>query len=369
MLHRDGFSRSRRPCLRAPPADLRLPHAHAHPSPARSGCSSSSATADASASISTYCRPSETSLHGARDLDVVDRVLEPVAVPRSPTSSSTSKRKSWPRARSSSCTPCRAEDAQIANLDGDHAIATARRSARRRRLDVVDAQDRRAALERGDRGRDARAEQVVGSRRAARSELLREKPTSTGLPSASRTSSRRTSSRFCCHRLAEADARVEADPLLGDPRRDRERQPLLEKGRDLRRDSSYRGSSCIVRGSPCMCMRQRYAPASATTPASSGSPRRAVTSLTRIAPRSSAARATSAFDVSIESGSSPPSRSRTGTTRRSSSSAETPSEPGRVDSPPMSTIAAPSAIIRRPPPLRPLGRDEGRRPRTSPASR
>ena len=34
-------------------------------------------------------------------------------------------------------------------------------------------------------------------------------------------------------RLAEADAGIEADPLLRDPRRDREREPLLEEGRDL----------------------------------------------------------------------------------------------------------------------------------------
>ena len=66
--------------------------------------------------------------------------------------------------------------------------------------------------------------------------------------------------------------------------------------------SSYRGATCIVRGSPCMCMRQTYAPASAITPARAGSPRSAVTSLTSRAPSASARRATSAFDVSIETG-------------------------------------------------------------------
>ena len=94
------------------------------------------------------------------------------------------------------------------------------------------------------------------------------------------------------------------------------------------------------------------APASATTPASSGSPRSAVTSLTSSAPSSSARRATSAFEVSIETG-TPASPSRTGTTRRSSSSSATPAATGRVDSPPTSTIAAPSADhpprLRRPP--------------------
>src|SRR5262245_13416280 len=95
-----------------------------------------------------------------------------------------------------------------------------------------------------------------------------------------------------------------------------------------------------------MCMRQRYASASATTPASSGSPRSEVTSFTSSAPIASARRATAAFDVSMETG-TPSSASSTGTTRRSSSSASTPSEPGRVDSPPTSTIAAPSPAIRR----------------------
>ena len=179
-----------------------------------------------------------------------------------------------------------------------------------------------------------------------RRELLREKPTSTGRPSASRTSSLRTSSRFW--------ATVLPKPMPGSRQIRSSGMPCAtaKASRSSRNEatsaatSPYRGSACIVRGSPCMCMRQRYAPAPATTPASSGSPRRAVTSLTRIAPRSSAARATAAFDVSIEIGRSPPRRSRTGTTRRSSSSAETPSEPGRVDSPPTSTIAAPSAIIR-----------------------
>src|SRR5581483_11275613 len=96
-----------------------------------------------------------------------------------------------------------------------------------------------------------------------------------------------------------------------------------------------------------MCMRQRWTPDSAITPASSGSARRAVTSLTISAPIPIARRATSAFEVSIETGISPASRSRTGTTRRSSSSAVTPPEPGLVDSPPTSTIAAPSSSIRR----------------------
>ena len=104
----------------------------------------------------------------------------------------------------------------------------------------------------------------------------------------------------------------------------------------------------MVRGSPCMCMRQTSAPLAATTPAISASPRSAVTSLTIVAPAASARRATSAFAVSIEMTTAERARtpSITGSTRSSSTSSDTPSEPGRVDSPPMSTIAAPSSTWR-----------------------
>src|SRR5215211_1666199 len=100
-----------------------------------------------------------------------------------------------------------------------------------------------------------------------------------------------------------------------------------------------------------MCMRQQSAPASATTPASAGSKRKADTSFTIVAPASMARRATVAFVVSMESrapATSAASRSTTGTTRRRSSSSETGSAPGRVDSPPTSRMAAPSAASRRP---------------------
>src|SRR5918999_1152241 len=56
----------------------------------------------------------------------------------------------------------------------------------------------------------------------------------------------------------------------------------------------------MVRGSPSMCMRQQSAPALATSPAMSGAKRKAETSLTRVAPASSAARATASLVVSIE---------------------------------------------------------------------
>ena len=63
-----------------------------------------------------------------------------------------------------------------------------------------------------------------------------------------------------------------------------------------------------------------------------------------------AASATTALDVSTDTTTSAPARipSITGSTRSSSSSSEMPSEPGRVDSPPTSTMTAPSATCRRP---------------------
>ncbi len=67
------------------------------------------------------------------------------------------------------------------------------------------------------------------------------------------------------------------------------------------------------------------------------------------APASTAARATSARVVSTEIGASIPARrtaSITGTTRRICSASSTRAAPGRVDSPPMSSIAAPSASAR-----------------------
>src|SRR3954447_17658607 len=92
-----------------------------------------------------------------------------------------------------------------------------------------------------------------------------------------------------------------------------------------------------------MCMRQHQAPAPATRPAIAGSSRNAQTSFTIRAPAWSAASATAALRVSIDTVAPPAaSRSTTGTTRSSSSAASTGAAPGRVDSPPTSTMAAPS---------------------------
>src|SRR5215211_2044332 len=104
-----------------------------------------------------------------------------------------------------------------------------------------------------------------------------------------------------------------------------------------------------------MCMSTMSQRRSAQSPANSGSPRSAVTSLTMVAPASSAAVATGAFDVSIETSmpgpSGPQSARTTGSVRATSSAAGTASAPGRVDSPPMSRIAAPAAASSRPCPI------------------
>ena len=112
----------------------------------------------------------------------------------------------------------------------------------------------------------------------------------------------------------------------------------------------YCGAICIVCGIPCMCMMMKADLVSAISGIISWSPRPPVTSFTIEAPARIAARATSAFDVSIEIITSLFLRncSTTGITRCNSSSGATASAPGRVDSPPTSMMCAPSAAIRRP---------------------
>src|SRR6266571_5299049 len=103
-----------------------------------------------------------------------------------------------------------------------------------------------------------------------------------------------------------------------------------------------------------MCPITTGRPLSATAAGIAGSNVSPETSLTTSTPASAARRATSAFVVSIErSGRRGPSRasagttaSSTGITRRSSSRSGTLRDPGRVDSPPTSMIAAPSSAIR-----------------------
>src|SRR5947207_6949494 len=103
----------------------------------------------------------------------------------------------------------------------------------------------------------------------------------------------------------------------------------------------------MVRGSPCMCMSTIAAFRLAASGNIFSSPRPAVTSLMIDAPASSAALATSDLDVSIETEMSILARSSsiTGSTRFYSSFADTGFAPGRVDSPPMSIMSAPSDAI------------------------
>src|SRR5215831_11888326 len=103
-----------------------------------------------------------------------------------------------------------------------------------------------------------------------------------------------------------------------------------------------------IRGSAAsrLCMTMTGTRWRATTSAISGSRCRPQTSLTIAAPRSSAQAAIVAFIVSIETGC--PEHTTAGSTnssRRSSSSAETATAWGRVDSAPMSMMSTPSIII------------------------
>ena len=104
---------------------------------------------------------------------------------------------------------------------------------------------------------------------------------------------------------------------------------------------------CIVRGFPRICIRMSASFRRRATSAIRGSLRSAVTSFTISAPASAAASATSDLLVSTEMGIRifPRSFSITGNTRCNSVSAETPSDPGRVDSPPTSIMSAPAASI------------------------
>jgi len=67
-------------------------------------------------------------------------------------------------------------------------------------------------------------------------------------------------------RLAKTDPRIETHELFAHALRHREREPLFEERLHLGDDVVVARVGCIVRGSPCMCMRHRYASPSATTP-------------------------------------------------------------------------------------------------------
>ncbi len=179
---------------------------------------------------------------------------------------------------------------------------------------VVHAEDRRAALVGRDGGgeRWPRAEPVVasGSPRTRPSELLRERPTSTGRPSASSTSSLRTSSKFCSSVLPKPIPGSRLHALLGNALRHGGAQSLLQERLDLG-DDVVVARVFLHRARLALHVHQAEVGARlGDDPASSGSPRSAVTSLTISAPSASARRATSAFAVSIETGTPRAARAR-----------------------------------------------------------
>ncbi len=92
-----------------------------------------------------------------------------------------------------------------------------------------------------------------------------------------------------------------------------------------------------------MCISTTWQPSSAAIDRLSAAPVKAVTSFQMPAPADAAARMTPGFMVSIEMGAALTRRtpSITGRMRAISSDADTGSAPGRVDSPPMSSISAP----------------------------
>ncbi len=104
----------------------------------------------------------------------------------------------------------------------------------------------------------------------------------------------------------------------------------------------------MVAGSPCMCIRHAAAPLRASA-ASAPRACSARTSLIMAAPSATACSITSGRLVSTEmiTSLSRATALTTGMTRRNSSSSGTGGAPGRVDSPPISTIAAPSAAMAR----------------------
>ena len=101
------------------------------------------------------------------------------------------------------------------------------------------------------------------------------------------------------------------------------RKPAVEEIQLPRRPRRRSGDlCCIVRGSPCMCIKTTPASDLAATSGMSGSPSNAVTSLMISAPPLTASCATTAFEVSMEMTISLRARRAriTGTTRLSSSS-------------------------------------------------
>lgn len=125
---------------------------------------------------------------------------------------------------------------------------------------IVDPDDPGAALVRSDRGADR------GCGRPDRGRSVAEEPRERALareadderpPERGKLRKPAGKLEVVLDRLPESDPGIEADVVLGIP------SETANASRSSRNDftsettSSYRGSTCIVRGSPFMCMRQQ----------------------------------------------------------------------------------------------------------------
>ena len=224
-------------------------------------------------------------------------------------------------------------------------VAAATASASRVVGHVVDAEHVRAALERQHVGRDgARHPIVLGRPVSLPRKRLREAPITTGRPSATISSSRRSSSRLCSSVLPKPIPGSSQTRSSASPAPTANAEPLLEEGRDVR-DDVVVARVVLHRARLAQHVHQAH-----SAPDSGHERRHARVAAERgdvvderRARAASAARATGAFEVSIESGTRPARRAP----RSRASPVElllgaTGSAPGRVDSPPMSMRSAPS---------------------------
>ena len=190
------------------------------------------------------------------------------------------------------------------------------------------------------------AASVPGRRRSTSASMippmndLRESPTRIGAPNRRKRSRFQMQAWFCSRVLPKPTPGSSRIRPKGTP------APAARLSERSKKRSTSSRMSIAASFSSRLCMMTTAEPVSATASAMPGSRCRPQTSLMTQAPSRAASRATLALLVSMEIGaSSSASASSAGTTRRSSSSSGTGRWPGLVDSPPISTIAAPSATI------------------------
>src|SRR6478609_6827393 len=179
------------------------------------------------------------------------------------------------------------------------------------------------------------------ARREPRNDLRLE-PTSTGAPSAFSSGSRWSSCQLWSAVLAKPSPGSTTIRSTGMPAATASSSRWASSLRTSPSTSSYDACCCITVEWARQCIATYAAPESATTCRIRGSAKPPETSLTRTAPDSRAARATSCRMVSTETATPSDARARiTGITRSSSSATSGRVAPGRVDSPPMSSTSAP----------------------------